>query len=80
MSIKRAWTDQPSTSQLLHALHGTRVLVDAGNRAFEDSVTVYFTEGGTVSMEAPPEALSPGWPKEVKQRRRAGRAPLELRV
>jgi hypothetical protein len=47
--IYRAWINQPSTLQPLHALHGVTCIVhDRG----DPSVTLYFTEGAVHSMEA----------------------------
>lgn len=58
--FKRAWVNQPSTSQPWHQHHGQKVLVvDTG----EASVAVYFTEGPIISGIAPRNVLSIGsWP------------------
>ena len=47
--IYRAWINQPSTQQPLHALHGKYCIAhDTG----EASLRLYFTEGDLHSMEA----------------------------
>lgn len=64
--LRRAWINQPSTLQPLHALHGTLVLAhpdtDAVNR-------VYFLEGDVLSMQVPNNALSDGWPAHLTERK-----------
>ena len=46
--LYRAWINQPSTDQPLHALHGQRCIVEDHGR---DSVRIWFTEGDIHSME-----------------------------
>ncbi len=53
--IYRAWINQPSTLQPLHALHG-RVCIAVHDRP--GNVRLYFTEGETLSMDADPLCIS----------------------
>jgi hypothetical protein len=55
MQIYRAFFNQPSTLQPLHALHGQRCIVhDTGG----DDVTLYFTDGPVHSMTALRQCVS----------------------
>jgi hypothetical protein len=55
MKLYRAWINQPSTLQPLHALHGTHCIVhDTGDQ----SVTLYFTEGDVHSTTAFRQCIS----------------------
>jgi len=47
--IYRAWINQPSTRDPLHAMHGQRCIVEDHG---EQSVRLWFTEGETHSMQA----------------------------
>lgn len=51
----RAWINQPSTLQPLHALHG-RVVIAVHDRP--GNVRLFFTEGTTHSMDADPSCIS----------------------
>ena len=55
MQPYRAWINQPSKLQPLHAMHGTRGIVTAHNG---NTVTIYFVDGPTVSMEIPRNTIS----------------------
>lgn len=55
MDIYRAWINQPSTQQPLHALHGTRCIVDDDG---SQSVTLYFTDGDLHSTTALRQCIS----------------------
>ena len=57
--IKRAWINQPSTLQPLHALHGTRVLAQ---HEYGTTWQVYFLTGAIVSQQVDGLCLSDGWP------------------
>jgi hypothetical protein len=48
--VYRAWINQPSNLQLLHALHGQRCIVEDTEG---ETVRLWFTEGKTHSMQAP---------------------------
>ena len=50
MKLYRAWINQPSTLQPLHALHGTYCIACDRDGA---NVHLYFTEGDVHSMVAP---------------------------
>lgn len=59
MRAERMWINQPSSLQLLHALHGTRVL------AVHESELIwciYFLSGDIISMQVHQLVLSEGWP------------------
>lgn len=47
--IYRAWINQPSTLQPLHALHGQCCIVEDHG---DESVRLWFTQGTVHSMEA----------------------------
>lgn len=55
---RRAWINQPSSLQPLHALHGTNVLVVADDTGF---CRAYFLSGDVISIRVKRESLSPGW-------------------
>lgn len=59
MIIKRMWIDQPSTSQPLHHLNGTRVLAYP---EYANTYRIYFLSGDMISMLADRLWLSEGWP------------------
>lgn len=61
--IKRMWINQPSTGQILHDMHGTKVLAHREPCGYW---TVYFLSGDTVSMQVPYGCLSEGWPNHHK--------------
>jgi len=48
-TIYRAWINQPSTDQPLHALHGLRCIAEDTGGA---TVRLWFAEGDIHSMEA----------------------------
>lgn len=54
MEIYRGWINQPSTMQPLHALHGWRCIVVETTA----ETRLYFTEGDTISMQAPHGCVS----------------------
>lgn len=56
--IYRAWINQPSRSQPLHALHGTNVLAE---RDTDRTTRVYFLGGDVFSQQVLNECLSKGW-------------------
>jgi hypothetical protein len=56
---KRVWVNQPSTLQPQHKLHGTNVLaIDNGDN---QTSTIYFLGGKTISQVILNVCLSPGW-------------------
>lgn len=58
--MDRYWINQPSTLQPLNRYHGLRVI--APRDLPKDWVTVYPADGDVISLIAPPQALSSGWP------------------
>lgn len=57
---RRMWINQPSASQPLCCMHGTRVLAV---RETETVYRIYFLWGPMVSQQAPALCLSDGWPE-----------------
>ena len=53
--LYRAWINQPSTQQPLHALHGKHCIVDDQG---QPSVTLHFTDGDVHSMTALRQCIS----------------------
>lgn len=53
----RAWINQPSTTQPLHALHGKRCIA-VKHIPDDGMVDVYFTEGSLHSMRVPKRSIS----------------------
>jgi hypothetical protein len=60
MQMQRHWINAPSTLQPVHKWHGARVLAD---KKPDSMVTVYFTEGPTISAIIPSRYLAEGWPQ-----------------
>lgn len=60
--IKRAWVNQPATTQPLHHMHGTRVLRRPDGPGFAQ---IYFIDGPVHSMRVQTAALSDGWPEHL---------------
>lgn len=60
MSVERYWVNQPSSSQVLHALHGTNVLAEKENWN-PNFMKIHFLEGEIISMSVPKYCLSKGW-------------------
>jgi len=56
--MQRYWINAPSTLQPVHHWHGKRVLCDKQPNTV---VTVYFTEGETISAMIPSMYLANGW-------------------
>jgi hypothetical protein len=52
------WINQPSTSQPLHAFHGTNVLAQLEN---ESTAQIFFLSGEKHSQQVCPSVLSHGW-------------------
>ncbi len=61
--MRRAWINQPSTSQLLHHMHGTLALAGPYSDTCD---VVYLLSGETISMVVPKFALSDGWPEHLQ--------------
>lgn len=59
-AMRRAWINQPSTRQLLHAEHGTNVLA-CNDEYTSSTVVIYYLSGPVVSAVVPKLCLSPGW-------------------
>jgi hypothetical protein len=58
--LERYWINAPSTLQPVHHWNGRNVFVDKSDRDGV-CVTVYFTEGPTISAMIPKMYLSAGW-------------------
>lgn len=58
--MKRMFIDAPSKFNILHHMHGTKVLA-ATERHDSQMARVYFLEGDTISMSIPYSYLSEGW-------------------
>lgn len=60
--MERAWINQPSTLDTLHALHGTNVLADFGGKnETEKTVQIFYLSGEVHSSQIPRLCLSKGW-------------------
>ena len=58
--MERHWINAPSNQQVVHHWHGKNVLVDMSDRC-GILVTVYFTQGDTISAMIPAMYLAKGW-------------------
>jgi hypothetical protein len=59
--VKRAWINQPSTSQDYHSLHGKNILVEVPKNKDEIWLRAYFLDGDVVSQFINKNALENGW-------------------
>lgn len=57
--LLRGWINQPSSDQIFHHLHGTRVLYSPSTRV------AYFLSGDTLCQLIPSHCVSLGWPRHL---------------
>lgn len=63
--LRRMWINQPSSLQVEHPLHGTRVLAEDSDFG-TGFVRVWFLDGDIISKEMSVLTLSRGWPAHLR--------------
>ncbi len=56
--MQRYWINAPSIFQPVHHFHGRNVIAE---KTPDSTVTVYFTDGDTISALIPSKYLANGW-------------------